>query len=287
MLRKWMIATGVLVGLLGVVLAIQFLAVRYLEHTTLFHPGVGIDLTPESVGLDFDDLYLKTADGLLINAWFVKVSNKAVTILCAHGNEGNMDDGDRLEKLKFFHDLGFNVLMFDYRGYGRSQGFPTEQGVYLDAQAAYDYLKTRSDIDQNRIIAYGASLGGAVAIDLATKRKLAALIVDSCFTSARDIGVEWYPFLPGWMMSFKFDNVSKVGNLNIPKLFMHSAQDEMVPREVGERLFLAAANPKEFLVTSGGHNDGQFLRVLTMKAQFKKFLTKYGFIDNQITSDKK
>ena len=284
MWRKLMMVAGVLVV---VVLAAQFLAVRYLEHTVIFHPGVGINLTPESEGLDFEDLYLKTADGLLINAWFVKVSDKAATILSVHGNEGNMDDGDRLEKIKFFHDLGFNVLMFDYRGYGRSQGYPTEQGVYLDAQTAYDYLKTRSDIDHNRILAYGASLGGAVAIDLATKRKLAALIVDSCFTSAKDVAEDWYPFLPSWMMGVKFDNVSKVGNLNMPKLFMYSAQDEMVSRGVGEGLFLAAGNPKEFLLTSGAHNDGQFMRVLTMKAAFKKFLVKYGFIDNQITSDKK
>ena len=278
MLRKLIIAAGVLVL---VVLTSQFFVVRYLEHTVIFYPGKGIDLTPESEGLAFDDLYLKTADGFLINAWFVKASDKAATILVAHGNEGNMDDGDRLEQIKFFHDFGLNVLIFDYRGYGRSQGHPTEQVVYLDAQAAYDYLKTRSDFDPKRIIAYGASLGGAVAIDLATKRKIAALIVDSCFTCAKDVAVELYPLLPTWMMSFKFDNISKVRNLNIPKLFMHSSQDEIVPREVGERLFQAADNPKEFLLTSGGHDDGQFMRVLTVQAQFKKFLTKYGFIGNQ------
>lgn len=277
MWRKLIMAAGVLVVM---VLVGLFLAVRYLEHTMVFHPGVGINLTPDSEGLAFDDLYLKTSDGLLINAWFVKASNKAATVLYVHSNDGNMDDGDRLEKIKFFHDLGINVLIFDYRGFGRSQGHPTEQGVYLDAQAAYDYLKTRSDIDQNRIIVYGTSLGGAVAIDLATKRKFAALIVDSCFTNAKDIAEEWYPFLPSWMMSIKFDNVSKVGNLNIPKLFMHSSQDEMVPRQIGERLFAAAANPKEFLLTSGGHNDGQFMRVVTMRDQFKKFLTKYGFLNN-------
>lgn len=277
MWRKLIMAAGVLVVM---VLVGLFLAVRYLEHTMVFHPGVGINLTPDSEGLAFDDLYLKTSDGLLINAWFVKASNKAATVLYVHSNDGDMDDGGRLEKIKFFHDLGINVLIFDYRGFGRSQGHPTEQGVYLDAQAAYDYLKTRSDIDQNRIIVYGTSLGGAVAIDLATKRKFAALIVDSCFTNAKDIAEEWYPFLPSWMMSIKFDNVSKVGNLNIPKLFMHSSQDEMVPRQIGERLFAAAANPKEFLLTSGGHNDGQFMRVVTMRDQFKKFLTKYGFLNN-------
>ncbi len=278
MLRKLMIAVGVLVLL---VLTSEFFLVKYLEHTAIFYPGKGINLTPESMGLVYEDIYLKTADGLLINAWLVKASEKAATILCLHSNEGNMDDGDRLEKIKFFHDLGLNVLMFDYRGYGRSQGHATEQGIYRDAQAAYDYLKNRSDIDPNRIIAYGASLGGAVAIDLATKRKLAALIVDSCFTSAKDMAIELYPFLPTWMMSVKFDNISKVERLTIPKLFMHSSQDEIVPREMGERLFQAAANPKEFLLTSGGHNDGQFMRVLSIQAEFKKFLIKYGFIGNQ------
>jgi len=277
MLRKLIIAAVILILM---VLASQFVAVKYLEYS-IFHTGNGINLTPESEGLAFDDLYLKTADGLLINAWFVKASDKAATILCSHGNEGDMDEGDRLEKIKFFHDLGLNVLMFDYRGYGRSQGHPTERGIYLDAQAAYDYLKTRSDIDPNRILAYGASLGGAVAIDLATKRKLAALIVDSCFTSAKDVAIETYPLLPFWMMSIKFDNISKVERLTIPKLFMHSVQDEVISREIGEHLFQASANPKEFLLTSGGHNDGQFMRILNMQVQFKKFLTKYGFIGNQ------
>ena len=277
MLRKLIIAFVCIFVLANVSM---YAIVNYLEHSAIFYPGKGIDLTPESEGLNFEDLYIKTPDGLLINGWFIKSTPTAATILYSHGNEGNMDDGDRMEEVKFFHDLGLNVLTFDYRGYGRSQGIPSEEGVYKDALGAYDYLQTRSDIDPKRIIAFGASLGGAVAIDLATKRKIIGLIIDSSFTCAKDMAEIMYPYLPSWMMSVKFDNVSKVKNLTMPKFFMHSSQDEIIEREIGENLFKAANTPKQFLVTSGRHDDGQFMRVLSTKAQFINFLKKNNFIDS-------
>lgn len=249
-----------------------FLLVKHLERTAVFFPGKVISTTPAHAGLSYEDLYIKTSDGIKINAWLVKAGN-APTIIFAHGNAGTMSE--RVMKVKFFHDLGLNVLIFDYRGYGKSQGHPTEEGVYQDAQAVYDYLQTRTDIDRSRIIAYGASLGGVVAIDLASKRKLAGLVVESSITSAHDMARRLYPSLPSWMMSVKFDSLSKVGKITVPKLFLYSRQDEVVPFSMGHKLYEVAANPKSFIEISGGHNDGVFITDPSVREEFRKFLETY------------
>ncbi len=182
---------------------------------------------------------------------------------------------DRLFKIKFFYDLGLNVFIFDYRGYGKSEGKPSEAGIYLDAQGAYDYLQSRGDVNMDKIILYGASIGGAVVIDLATHRKAALLVVESSITNARDMARIFYPFVPHFFLSLKFNSLDKVRTLSVPKLFIHSPEDEVVPYWVGQKLFEAAAQPKEFLKIHGGHNDGsitvdppaagEFIRILKSK----------------------
>ena len=126
-------------------------------------------VNPAGVRLPWEDVYFKTNDGVTLNGWFFKNPQARSTILFAHGNAGNMSD--RLFKIKFFYDLGLNVFIFDYRGYGKSEGKPSEAGIYVDAQSAYDYLQSRPDVNMKRLILYGASLGGAVVIDLATHAK--------------------------------------------------------------------------------------------------------------------
>jgi fermentation-respiration switch protein FrsA (DUF1100 family) len=258
-----------------IVLAALFLLVKYLEHTSVFYPGHTIITNPSQVGLKYEDLYLRTSDGIKINAWFAKYSDSASTIIFAHGNAGTM--GERIMKMKFWHDVGLNVVFFDYRGYGHSEGNPTEQGVYLDAQAVYDYLQSRPDIDHNRIIAYGASLGGVVMIDLASKRKLAALIVESSITSAKDMAHRLYPMIPSFFMSIKFDSLSKISRISCPKLFLHSREDHTVPFSMGQKLYDTALVPKEFLVIYGGHNDGGFMDPQVQKG-FIKFLQTYSLL---------
>ncbi len=268
--------TTVLVTVLCCFAAIFFL-VKHLEHTAVFFPGKVISTTPAHAGLSYEDLSITTSDGIKINTWLVKAPvGNASTIIFAHGNAGTMSE--RVMKIKFFHDLGFNVLIFDYRGYGKSQGRPTEGGVYKDAQAVYDYLQTRTDIDRSRIIAYGASLGGVVAIDLASKRKVAGLVVESSITSAYDMARRLYPSLPSWMMSVKFDSLFKVGKITVPKLFLHSRQDEVVPFSMGHKLYEAAAQPKSFIEISGGHNDGVFITDPSVREEFRKFLMNYSFL---------
>jgi fermentation-respiration switch protein FrsA (DUF1100 family) len=230
--------------------------VRHLEKNAVFFPSRNIAVDPSALGLPWENIYFKTGDDVLLNGWFFKRPGARSTVLFAHGNAGNMSD--RLFKVRFFHDLGLNLFMFDYRGYGKSEGKPSEAGIYLDGQGAYDYLKSRGDVDMKNIILYGASLGGTVVIDLAARRNTALLIVESAFSNARDMAHIHYPFLPPFFLNLKFDSLDKVRRLGMPKLFIHSPEDEIVPYGLGQKLFEAAAPPKEAIKIHGGHNHGTF-----------------------------
>lgn len=238
-----------------IIAAILFIAyVRYLETASIFYPTRGIAATPRELGLPFEDVYLSTQDKVTIHGWFIPAPGAKSTFLFFHGNAGNI--GDRLQKISDFHQMGLNVLIIDYRGYGKSEGTPSEAGLYKDALAAYDYLHNSKGIAPKHMIAYGASLGGAVAVDLAAKRELAALIIDSAFSSAAAMAKRIYPFVPSFLIQTKLDSLTKIRNLTIPKLFIHSRDDEIVPFRLGQELYEAAAGQKEFLVISGTHNEG-------------------------------
>lgn len=233
--------------------ALFYALVRYLEMTSIFYPSRNIEITPQRMNLPYEDATVTTEDGIKINGWLLLHSKAKCTVLFFHGNAGNISD--RLVKLKFFHGLGVNVFIIDYRGYGRSQGKPTEKGVYLDGIAAYDFLKARPDIGTLPIVIYGGSLGGAVGIDVASRRDVAGLIIDSSFPSAASMSKVIYPVIPTFLLSVKFDSKSKIKNVTIPKLFMHSRDDQIVPFALGRMLYDSAPGPKEFVELTGGHND--------------------------------
>lgn len=150
--------------------------------------------------------------------------------------------------------------MVDYRGYGPSEGSPTEAGTYHDAEAAWKFLTEARGVPTESIVVFGESIGGAVAIELATRHTPGALIVQSSFTRLTDIAAIHYPFLPvRWLIRNRYDSIDKVGRVTCPKLFIHSRDDTLVPFVNGQALFDAAAEPKRFLETPGGHNDGGFL----------------------------
>ncbi len=260
--------------LAGFIVFILF--VRYLEYITLFVPSRSVLFTPRDKGLAFDDVFFKSG-AYRINGWFIKTKPQASTVIYMHGNAGNISD--RLDKLKMFHDLGVNVFIFDYRGYGNSQGRPSEEGLYQDAQAAYDYLLTRNDVDKDKIIGYGGSLGGSVAIDLAVHRNLSGLIVDSTFTNALDMAKRIYPMIPGFFIHIKLDSLSKIKNVTVPKLFIHSPTDEVVPYALGRKLFEAAPEPKEFIITDGSHNDVHWHNQDVFVKGLKAYLTRERFIN--------
>jgi len=260
---------------LGIVIVFFFLHLyfRYFEWKNIYYPIREISITPESIGLSFEDVFFETHDHVKLNGWYVPCEGATSTLLFCHGNAGNISD--RLDSIDIFHDLGLNVLIFDYRGYGKSRGFPTERGTYLDAMAAYNWLISKKKPDEDKIVIFGRSLGGSIAIDLAAKINKGLLISESAFTSIIDIGKEFYPFLPiKYCASIKYDSIQKIKNVKIPKLIIHSDDDEIIPFHHGEGIFKAALLPKQFYQMRGGHNDGFIIMGKEYEETIKNFIKK-------------
>jgi hypothetical protein len=253
------------------------LYVKYFERRGIYYPTSSIEMTPYHYGLDYQEVYFSTADGLKLNAWFIKTQTSVATILFLHGNAGNISH--RVEIIKMFNEAGFDVFIFDYRGYGRSQGAPTEDGLYTDAHSAYNYLVNEKNIPPERIVLYGKSIGANVAIELASKLETGMLISDSAFTSALDMGKKIFPFIPRSLLrliaSVEFDAISKIRDIKIPKLIIHSRDDEIVPFSHGERLFKEANPPKEFYPMKGSHNEAIFIYQKEFISRIKGFVKKY------------
>lgn len=221
-------------------------------------PGRTLEATPAVIGMDYEELTFRTTDGEQLHAWFIPHPHARATLLFAHGNAGNISH--RLDSIQVFHDLGLNVLIFDYRGYGQSTGKPSENGTYRDAEAAWVYLTETRGIDSGRIILFGRSLGAAVIADLATRTEPAGVILESAFLSVPDMAATIYPWLPvRWLASYRYDNGDKVTRITQPLLIIHSRRDEIIPFEQGERLFRRASEPKQFLELRGRHNDGFYV----------------------------
>ncbi len=247
----------VLTGLaLGYVLIVAFAYFR--QESMVYYPDRTITATPRDIGLQFEEVTLLTKDGISISAWYIPAVKERGVVLFCHGNAGNISD--RLDSIRIFHALDLSVLIFDYRGYGKSTGSPSEEGTYLDAEAAWDYLVTVKDGRPEKIVLFGRSLGSAVAAELALRKQAAALIIESGFTSVPDLGKQLFPYLPVRLMSrFQYATGEKVRTIVIPKLIIHSSQDEIIPFEHGKKIFDNASSPKEFLQINGGHNEGFLL----------------------------
>ena len=211
-----------------------------------------------------EDCNFETSDGVKLHGWYCTPHRKSngalvpvsaeMTLLWFHGNAGNISY--RYEMIRALMRLPVRVFIIDYRGYGKSDGKPTEQGLYLDARAAWDYLVDERREAPERIIIFGKSLGGAPAVDLATQVEPAGLIVQSGFTSAGDMAAAVLPFLPRMLLRTKLDSLSKIAQVPCPKLFIHSQADEVVPYELGRRLYEAAPEPKQFYEVKGSpHNS--------------------------------
>ncbi len=235
------------------VLILFFLFIRFIEQRSLYFPLRGIDATPREIGLDYEEIFVMTQDGVRIAGWFVPAESPRATLLLSHGNGGNISH--RLDKIRMLHSLRLNVLVYDYRGYGMSRGKPSEDGLYLDADAVYSYLVDEKKIPPRSIVGYGESLGGAVTIDLAAKQEMGGIIIEGSFSSVRDMAKRIFPFVPGFVYKTTFNSFEKIKNMKLPKLHFHSMSDEVVPFEIGRKLFDNAPEPKEFVKLQGGHND--------------------------------
>lgn len=234
------------------------LLVFFAQSHLIYFPQVARNLviTPAQEGLDYESVTVTTADNEVLHGWFVPaLSTAKATILFFHGNAGNISH--RMDYLLTFHRLGYNTFIFDYRGYGKSSGSPSESGTYQDASAAWQYLTEEKAIPPSEIVLFGESLGGAIAAWLATKHEPRALVMSSTFTSIPDLAAELYPFLPARLLSrFQYSTIDYLQSVTCPVLIAHSPQDEIVPFSHGQALFQAASEPKQFLTLQGGHNVG-------------------------------
>jgi len=248
--------------------------IYFQQDGMVYAPERTITHNPKTIGLEYEEVTVRTKDGLSISGWYIPAKNEKAVVLFCHGNAGNISN--RLDSVRVFHGLSLSVLIFDYRGYGKSEGRPSEEGTYLDAEAAWDYLVTIKKIPPGRIVAYGRSLGAAVAAEIATRRSPAALIVESGFASVPDLGKKLYPWLPVKLISkFRYATIDKIGAIRCPKLIIHSRKDDIVPFEHGRMNYEKALPPKEFLEIRGGHNDGFLLSGRIYTAGIEEFLEKY------------
>lgn len=202
--------------------------------------------------INASDVWLDTRDGVRVHAWFIAREGGRWVTLYLHGNAGNITH--RLPHMQEIVAAGSSILILDYRGYGKSSGRPTEEGLYIDSEAAFTHLLGMG-YRANQIIIHGESLGTAVAIDLASRRPCAAVILEAPFTSASDVAGTVLPIL-GPLLVRSYNSLSKIGRIEAPKLFMQGDHDEIIPPRLGQALYAAAASPKEFWIVEGaGHND--------------------------------
>ena len=252
-MRPLRMLIGFILSLVAVLVILTAL-IYFFQDRVVFIPTDEIVLTPNEVNLPFEEVFIEVDSGQRIHTWYFPVEGAASTVLFFHGNAGNISH--RVYTAQFLTSLGVNLLLVDYRGYGRSDGRASEAHVYADAKAAYDWLTKEKQATPGSIILFGRSLGGAVAVELATRVECGGLVVESSFTSANEMGKIMLPWMPTWMMTrFSFDSEHRITQVHCPVLVTHSPDDDLIPYEMGRRLFAAAPSPKEFIQLSGGHND--------------------------------
>ncbi len=285
----------------------------FMQPTFLYRPVREVTYTPDELGMDFEKVTLKTADGLRLSGWYIPATldartepesapletqrkksltesaqlgdplltgpaeNPRFTVLFCHGNGGNIMH--RLDSINILYNLGLNCFIFDYRGYGNSEGKPSEQGTYLDVRAAYNWLTEEKKVSPDDIIIFGRSLGASIAAQLASTVEAKALVIESGFTSYVDIGRKFYPYMPVWWFArFSYSTIDYVKSVRCPVMIIHSRGDDIVPFEFGLELYEAANEPKKFIEIFGGHNDGFLVSSEIYKqawTKWIKFLKEY------------
>lgn len=241
---------------------------------SIYHPARIIGSTPADAKLSYEDITLETTDGLMLSAWWVPAADPRGTVLFCHGNAGNM--GDRIDTLQIINTLKLNVLIFDYRGYGLSEGSPNENGTYLDAETAWNYLVGEKGIAPRQIIVWGRSLGGAIAARTAAHHRVGLVVMESTFTSLKDLADDLFYWVPSWLLThYAYETACYLENLNAPVLVIHSRDDEIIPFHHGKHLYDSIKGPKAFTEIHGSHNRG-FLDSLSLYvASINDFIDHY------------
>ena len=249
--------TIVLAAVILVSLVVRYMLI--LDRMMIYFPQRVIEATPDSVGLEYEDVYLTASDGTRIHGWHIP-GHSGVTLLWFHGNAGNISH--RLDNILMLHQhLGVGVFIIDYRGYGLSEGRPSEKGIYMDAEAALDYLKTDLGLDLEReVVLMGRSLGVGVAVEMATRHRVRGVILESGFTSIREMAESSGSPLPIpivlTLFEARYDSISKIGRVESPVMVLHGDRDDTVPYWMAEKLYTAANEPKTlYPIRGASHND--------------------------------
>jgi len=230
---------------------------EFSEKGIVFFPDPVLIGTPRDYGLEYEEVWFTAEDGVRLHGWWVPQEG-CPTFLWFHGNAGNISH--RLDNLKWLWQLvGVQVFIFDYREYGRSEGRISREGTFKDAAAAYGYLTQMKGIQGSEIILFGRSLGTALATDLATKVACRALILESAFTNSSEMAKLYAPFLFDWRPKVPYDNLGKIGQVKVPVLVIHGAYDEIIPVDMGRRVFAAAPEPKELYIIPGAHHNDTYI----------------------------
>ncbi len=245
-----------------------------LDHLFVYHPypWEARDWRKLS-GLPLEEVWFPSPDGKKLFGWYVEQQAPSAVLLWCHGNAGNMTH--RLDNLQALYRLGLSVFLFDYRGYGRSQGRPSEEGLYLDALGAHEYLTQVRRIRPERLVIFGRSLGAAVAGSLAAQRAARGLLLESAFPSIEAVARYHYMGLPvHWLLGAAFRLDERLPHLSLPKLFVHGDRDDIIPIELGQRTFEAAKPPKEFYIVRGAdHNNIPSVGGKAYFAKLSEFIT--------------
>ena len=241
--------------IIGIICGLLAALVYLLQSRFVYFPSRSLVADPSDIGLLFDNIKLETADGIQLSGWFVPHDEARGVILFCHGNAGNISH--RLESIQVFHRLGLEVFIFDYRGYGESQGRPSEQGTYEDVKVAWQYLTQERNMQPERIILFGRSIGGAIASNIACEHRPGAVMLESTFTSMPNLAADIYHLpLVRHFTHFKYNTEEYIQEVDSPILIIHSRDDDIVPFSHGHRLFEISSEPKRFLEITGTHNEG-------------------------------
>lgn len=259
---------------IAIAAGIIFCLARWFEWSQIFNPQKKMEGDPSLAGLAFEDVTFYAEDGCRLSGWWVPRDDARGAVVYCHGNAGNISG--RIDVIKGLHDLGLQVFIFDYRGYGQSSGLPHEKGIYRDARAAYEVVRARyEDAEQPPVMIYGASLGGPVAVNLATEKPCRALVLEGSFTSAIAVGERWFPMLPIRLIASQhFDALTKIRALNIPLLVAHSPHDQVIPFDMGNELFTAAPGPKRFVSLNGEHGEAGWQETPHFYTELKQLVDK-------------
>lgn len=230
-----------------------------MEEKFIFYPSARIEQTPADMGLAFEEVFFSTDDGVRLHGWFVPYPGAKTTLLWFHGNAGNISH--RVDNMRLLHHkVKVHIFIFDYRGYGRSEGRVSEEGTYSDGEAALRYLRSRTGVDPDSIIFFGRSLGAAVAAEMAARHGCLGLILETPFASIGEMARVAFPLLPiGPLLRTRYDVVQTIKRVKAPLLVVHGDRDEVVPYAQGKKVFEAAPEPKEFYTIPGAHHNDTYV----------------------------